>query len=242
MHDHPVVSQEDWTATRIQLLEREKELTRLRDQVSRERRELPWVRVDKAYAFDGPNGKESLADLFEGRSQLLVYHFMFDPTWSEGCKSCSFWADNYAGAIVHLAQRDVTMVTVSRAPLSVLAGFKQRMGWQFKWVSSFDSDFNRDFGVTFTPEELEGDVRYNYSMRQFSVTEAPGASVFLRDPDGQIYHTYSCYARGLDAMNGAYQWLDLVPKGRDEDDLPYTMAWLRLHDSYERSAVATVES
>jgi predicted dithiol-disulfide oxidoreductase (DUF899 family) len=237
MPEHSIVSREEWIAARIRLLEREKELTRLRDQVSQERRELPWVKVEKPYVFDGPNGKETLSALFAGRSQLLVYHFMFDPAWTEGCKSCSFWADNYAGIIVHLAQRDVTMLTVSRAPLSTLEAFRQRMGWQFKWVSSFDSDFNRDFHVSFTAEERLGDVWYNYSMRRFGSPEAPGASVFYRDTDGQVYHTYSCYARGLDALNGAYQWLDLVPKGRDEAALPYTMAWVRHHDRYSEAAV-----
>jgi predicted dithiol-disulfide oxidoreductase (DUF899 family) len=237
MTDHRVVTREEWTAARTHLLEREKELTRLRDQVSQERRELPWVRVEEQYLFDSPNGRETLSDLFDGRSQLLVYHFMFDPAWTEGCKSCSFWADNYAGIIAHLAQRDVTMVTVSKAPLSTLEAFKQRMGWRFKWVSSFGSDFNRDFHVSFTPEERQAAVWYNYAMRRFGSPEAPGASVFYRDADGQIYHTYSCYARGLDAVNGAYQWLDLVPKGRDEAALPYTMAWVRHRDRYDEAAV-----
>jgi predicted dithiol-disulfide oxidoreductase (DUF899 family) len=233
---HSVVTREEWTAARIRLLAREKELTRLRDQVSQERRELPWVKVEQPYVFDGPNGKHTLSDLFDGRSQLLVHHFMFDPEWSEGCKSCSFWADNYAGIIVHLAQRDVTMVTVSRAPLPTLEAFKQRMGWRFKWVSSFGSDFNRDFHVSFTPGERQGDVWYNYSERRWGSPEAPGASVFYRDSDGQVYHTYSCYARGLDALNGAYQWLDLVPRGRDEAALPYPMAWVRHHDRYGDAA------
>jgi predicted dithiol-disulfide oxidoreductase (DUF899 family) len=205
--------------------------------VSEERRELPWVKVEKPYEFAGPNGRETLSDLFEGRSQLLVYHFMFDPGWIEGCKSCSFWADNYAGIVVHLAQRDVTMVTVSRAALSTLQAFRERMGWQFKWVSSLDSDFNRDFHVSFTADERLGDVWYNYAMRRFGSPEAPGASVFYRDADGQVYHTYSCYARGLDGLNGAYQWLDLVPKGRDEAALPYTMAWVRHRDRYSEAAV-----
>jgi predicted dithiol-disulfide oxidoreductase (DUF899 family) len=235
MPGHNVVSREEWTTARIALLDREKELTRLRDAISRERRALPWVRIAKPYVFDGPNGNETLGDLFDGRSQLLVYHFMFDPSWSEGCKSCSFWADNYNGIDVHLAHRDVTMVTVSRAPLDVIEAFKRRMGWTFKWVSSFASDFNRDFQVTFTEEERRGEVLYNYQPRRFGSPEAPGASVFYRDADGAIYHTYSCYARGLDAMNGAYQWLDLAPKGRDEDGLRSTMAWVRHHDKYDRS-------
>ena len=228
-----VVSRQEWTAARIALLAREKELTHLRDEISRERRALPWVRIDKPYVFDGPSGKVTLTELFEGRSQLLVYHFMFDPGWSEGCKSCSFWADNYNGVDVHLAHRDVTMVTVSRAPLDVLESFKRRMGWTFKWVSSFGNDFNHDFHVTFTEDERHGEVSYNYQQQRFGSPEAPGASVFYRDEDGSVYHTYSCYARGLDALNGAYQWLDLTPKGRDEDGLRSTMAWVRHHDKYE---------
>jgi predicted dithiol-disulfide oxidoreductase (DUF899 family) len=229
---HKIVSEREWTAARLALLAREKELTRLRDQISRERRELPWVRLDKEYLFEGPSGTESLSDLFEGRSQLLVYHFMFDPGWSEGCKSCSFWADNYDAIVVHLAQRDVTMVTVSRAPLATIEPFKRRMGWRFKWVSSFGSDFNRDFHVSFTEGERKGDVYYNFARRRFGSAEAPGASVFYKDEGGSLYHTYSCYARGLDAMNGAYQWLDLTPKGRDEDSLSYSMAWVCHHDKY----------
>ena len=168
---------------------------------------------------------------------------MFDPGWSDGCKSCSFWADNYDGIGVHLAQRDVTMVTISRAPLPTLEAFKRRMGWTFTWLSSFGSDFNHDFHVTFSEDERRGDVDYNFERRKFGAPEAPGASVFYRDEDGVVYHTYSCYARGLDAMNGAYQWLDLTPKGRDEDGLPSTMAWLRHHDKYDvRSAFGLVDS
>jgi len=233
MTNRPVVSPDEWLNARKRLLAREKELTRLRDDISRQRRDLPWVRIDQQYEFDTPTGRRTLADLFEGRSQLLVYHFMFDPSWTEGCKSCSFWADNYAGIGVHLAQRDVTMITVSRAPLAAFEPFKRRMGWNFTWVSSFGSDFNRDFHVTFSEEERREDVDYNYGRRRFGSPEAPGASVFYRDADGTVYHTYSCYARGLDAMNGAYQWLDLTPKGRDEDGLKTTMAWLRHHDRYE---------
>jgi predicted dithiol-disulfide oxidoreductase (DUF899 family) len=238
-----VVSRDEWTTARVALLAQEKELTRLRDAISRQRRELPWVRIDKDYVFEGPQGTQTLGDLFEGRSQLLVYHFMFDPGWSDGCKSCSFWADNYDGIGVHLAQRDVTMVTISRAPLPTLEAFKRRMGWTFTWLSSFGSDFNHDFHVTFTDDERMGDVDYNFELRKFGAPEAPGASVFYRDEDGVVYHTYSCYARGLDAMNGAYQWLDLTPKGRDEDGLPSTMAWLRHHDKYDvRSAFGLVDS
>jgi len=233
MSSHPVVSREEWIAARKDLVAQEKELTRLRDRVSQARRDLPWVKVNKEYVFDGPNGKETLADLFERRSQLLVYHFMFDPSWTEGCKSCSFWADNFNGIVVHLNHRDVTMVAVSRAPLETLQAFKRRMGWSFKWVSSFHTDFNRDYHVSFDPAEQAGKAFYNYAIGSFPAPEAPGASVFARDPAGDVFHTYSCYARGLDAMNGAYQWLDLVSKGRDESGLPYSMAWVRHHDRYD---------
>ncbi len=233
MSTHKIVSQEEWLEARKAHLAREKEFTRLRDQLSRERRELPWVKVEKDYVFQGPNGAESLGDLFDGRSQLLVQHFMYGPDWDDGCPSCSFWADSYDGFIVHLAQRDVTMVAVSRAPLEVLDAYKKRMGWSFKWVSSLGSDFNRDFQVTFTPEEMaKGEMTYNYETRSFPADEAPGVSVFARNEAGEIFHTYSCYARGLDMLNGAYHYLDLVPKGRDEDDLPYSMAWVQRHDEY----------
>ena len=233
MSTHQIVSQEEWLEARKAHLTREKEFTRLRDQLSRERRALPWVKVEKDYVFQGPNGPESLGDLFDGRSQLLVQHFMYGPDWEEGCPSCSFWADSYDGFVVHLAQRDVTMVAVSRAPLVKLDAFKRRMGWSFKWVSSLGSDFNRDFQVSFTPDEMaKGEMTYNYETRGFPADEAPGVSVFIKNEDGEIFHTYSCYARGLDMLNGAYHYLDLVPKGRDEDDLPYSMAWVRRHDEY----------
>jgi predicted dithiol-disulfide oxidoreductase (DUF899 family) len=212
-----VVSRDEWTNARVALLTQEKELTRLRDAISRQRRELPWVRVDKDYRFESSRGTQTLSDLFEGRSQLLVYHFMFDPGWTDGCKSCSFWADNYDGIDVHLAQRDVTMGTISRAPFPAVD--ERRMGWTFTWVSSFGSDFNHDFHVPFTEDERKGDVDYNFERSRFGAPEAPGPSVFYRDEDGAVYHTYSCYARGLDAMNGVFQWLDLTPKGRDEDGL-----------------------
>jgi predicted dithiol-disulfide oxidoreductase (DUF899 family) len=231
--DHPVVSREAWIAARLDLLAKEKELTRQRDRLGEARRALPWVRVDKEYVFEGPDGKETLGELFAGRSQLVVYHFMFDPTWTEGCKSCSFWADNFDGIIVHLEHRDVTMVVVSRAPLARLQAFQQRMGWRFKWLSSFRTDFNHDFHVSFTPEEQRnGSAYYNYRPGGFSGGEAPGLSVFHRAGAGAIYHTYSCYARGLDAINGAYQILDLVPRGRDEAGLGYSMEWVRHHDRY----------
>ncbi|HSB72203.1 MAG TPA: thioredoxin family protein [Candidatus Methylomirabilis sp.] len=234
MKNHQVVSREVWLVARKGHLAKEKALTRLRDRLSRERRELPWVKVEIEYLFEGPNGRETLADLFEGRSQLLVYHFMFDPSWREGCKSCSFWADNYNDIIVHLNHRDVTMVTVSRAPLPKLEAFKQRMGWGFKWVSSLHTDFNRDYHVSFTPEEREtGEANYNYRLTNFPSSEGPGVSVFYKDQDGNVFHTYSCYARGLDMVNGAYHLLDLVPKGRDEEGPRSPMAWLRHHDSYD---------
>ena len=230
---HKVVSREEWLAARIEHLDKEKEFTRLRDQLSQQRRELPWVKVGKEYVFNGPNGKETLSELFAGRSQLLIYHFMFDPSWDEGCPSCSFWADNYDGIIVHLNHRDVTLVTVSRAPLDQLEAYRRRMGWNFKWVSSWQTDFNRDYHVTSTAEDLDkGEASYNYKKREGSPSESPGISVFYKDNRGNVFHTYSCYARGLDMLNGAYHLLDLLPKGRDEAGLPYSMAWVRRHDKY----------
>jgi predicted dithiol-disulfide oxidoreductase (DUF899 family) len=234
MNHSKVVSRDEWLAARKQHLKKEKEFTRLRDKLSAERRELPWVKVEKPYVFDGPNGKETLADLFDGRSQLIVYHFMYPPSWNEGCPSCSFWADNFNGIIVHLNHRDLTMVAVSKGPFEKLEAYRKRMGWTFKWVSSSGSDFNRDYHVSFTPEEMQkGAMYYNYTTTKFPVEEAPGISVFYREEQGEIFHTYSCYARGLDMLNGAYHYLDLVPKGRDEDTLSYPMAWLRRHDQYE---------
>lgn len=234
MTRHTIVGHEEWVAARKALLEREKAFTRERDELSRLRRELPWERVEKTYVFDGPEGEETLADLFAGRSQLIVYHFMFDPEWDEGCKSCSFLADHYEPAVVHLAQRDVTLVTVSRAPLAKLESFRKRMGWGFKWMSSLHSDFNRDYHVTFAPKELAGgEVWYNYAATAFPMTEGPGISVFRKDGSGNVFHTYSSYARGLDMFIGAYHLLDIVPKGRDEDALAFSMEWLRHHDRYE---------
>jgi predicted dithiol-disulfide oxidoreductase (DUF899 family) len=232
--EHPVVSREDWLAARLALLAEEKALTRQRDALAAKRRQLPWVRIDKAYAFDGPDGRVALGDLFAGRSQLVVYHFMYGPDWQAGCPGCSFWADGFDRTIVHLNHRDVTMVAVSRAPWETLEAYRRRMGWSFTWLSSGGSDFNTDFGVSFTEAEIAaGKVRYNYTEQEFPMTEAPGLSVFVRNASGDIFHTYSCYARGLDALNGAYQHLDLVPKGRDEDALPYPSAWLQRHDEYE---------
>ncbi len=235
MSGHQVVSHEDWLAARTKLLEQEKELTRLSDELGRLRRALPWERVEKEYVFHGPDGDETLAELFAGRSQLIVYHFMYDPSWDEGCKSCSLMADHYAPSIVHLAARDVTLVTVSSAPLAQLEAFKRRMGWDFKWVSAEGSDFNRDYRVTFTHEQVEsGDIVYNYREgTEYPGPELPGLSVFYQDADGTIYHTYSAYARGLDIFLGVYRYLDVVPKGRDEDDLRHGMEWVRHHDRYD---------
>ncbi len=234
MEKHKVVSSDAWLKARKALLAKEKEFTRQRDALAEERRRLPWERVDKAYAFEGPKGRETLAELFEGRRQLIVYHFMFGPDWEEGCPSCSYMADHYDPAIVHLNQRDVTMIAVSNTSLDKIDAFKRRMGWTFKWVSSMGSDFNRDYQVTFTEDELnDGEVTYNYGKGGFPSTEAPGISVFYRDDDGQVFHTYSCYARGLDMFLTAYHYLDLVPKGRDEDQLSFTMEWVRHHDRYD---------
>jgi predicted dithiol-disulfide oxidoreductase (DUF899 family) len=230
---HQVVSQDDWIEARKQHLAREKEFTRLRDQLSAERRALPWVRVDKDYVFEGPDGKATLAELFDGRSQLIVYHFMLGADWEEGCKSCSFWTDNFQGIDVHLAARDVTLLAVSSAPLDRIAKFKTRMGWTHKWVSSAGGEFNHDYQVTFTPEELaHGEVYHNYTWIKTGMTERAGISVFYRDADNTVYHTYSCYSRGLDMLNGAYHYLDLVPKGRDEPGPAPHMTWVRFHDSY----------
>jgi predicted dithiol-disulfide oxidoreductase (DUF899 family) len=229
---HQVVSREDWLAARRRLLSKEKEFTRRRDRLSAERRELPWVRVEKDYVFDGPDGKETLADLFAGRSQLLVYHFMLGPGWEQGCPSCSFLSDHIDGANWHLPQRDVTLLAVSRAPLPEIEAFKARMGWRFKWVSSHANDFNRDYHVSFTKEELaKGKVDYNYDMVE-GYDELPGLSAFYQDATGAVFHTYSSYARGLDLLIGAYNYLDLAPKGRDEAALEWTMAWVRHHDRY----------
>ena len=221
MITHPVASREQWLAARRSLLTKEKAFTRERDALSEQRRALPWVRLEKDYAFDARGGKLALADLFGEHSQLIVYHFMFGREWETGCKSCSFWADQFNSMISHLAARDVSLVAVSRAPLARLEAFKRRMGWSFEWVSSCNSDFNHDFGVSFAPEELQReDDNYNFSTGRFGGEEGDaGLSVFYKDTDGSVYHTYSCYARGLDVLNGAYHYLDLVPKGRDEKAL-----------------------
>ncbi|HEV3210363.1 MAG TPA: thioredoxin family protein [Chthoniobacterales bacterium] len=231
--EHSIVSQEKWLQLRKELLSKEKELTRLRDRLNAERRELPWVRVEKNYVFDAPGGKVSLKELFAGTSQLVIYHFMFGPDWNEGCPSCSFVSDHIDGALPHLAARDATMVMVSRAPLAKIEAFKKRMGWRFTWVSSYGSDFNPDFRVSFTKDEMaQGKVNYNYTMQEFPSEEAPGISVFYKDAGGDVFHTYSSYGRGLEQLVGTYMILDLVPKGRDEDELGFTMEWVRHHDRY----------
>lgn len=229
---HTVAGRDEWRKARLAHLEAEKEFTRRRDEVSRQRRELPWERVEKNYVFEGPYGPETLADLFADRSQLILYHFMLGPNWEEGCKSCSFLADHFDPTRVHLAHRDVTFAVVSRAPMAQIQAFRQRMGWRFHWVSAYGTEFQRDYGVQFTKEELAGEVNYNYHKTRFGCEEAPGLSVFFKDGGGQIFHTYSAYARGLDAIIGTYQFLDLVPKGRDEDGLAFTMSWVSHHDKY----------
>lgn len=229
---HAIVSQGEWLSARKALLAKEKEFTKARDALSEQRRALPWVKIDKNYMFDGPNGKQSLADLFEGRSQLIVYHFMLGPGWTNGCPSCSLLADHFDGANIHLAQRDVTFVAVSRAPLAEIAAYQKRMGWKFKWLSSFGTDFNHDFHVSFTPEEKENGATYNYAKGNIPSEELPGVSAFIKNEAGEVFHTYSAYARGLDILIGAYNFLDFAPKGRDEDALPWSMAWVRRHDEY----------
>jgi len=233
MEPHKIVSRQEWTEARKAFLDKEKEFTRARDRLSAERRALPWVKVDKAYVFDTPEGKKTLAELFDGRSQLIVYHFMLGPDWEEGCPSCSFLADHFDGANIHLAQRDVTFVAISRAPLAEIEAFKRRMGWRFPWVSSFGSDFNFDYHVSFADVAVGKDGDYNYERQEIVSDEMPGASVFYKDETGGVFHTYSAYARGLDILVGAYNFLDLTPKGRDEAELPWTMAWVRHHDRYE---------
>jgi predicted dithiol-disulfide oxidoreductase (DUF899 family) len=234
MPKHDIVSREAWLAARRQLLAEEKAFNKARDALSERRRALPWVLVDKPYTFEGPSGRETLAELFGPRSQLLVYHFMYGPEWEQGCPSCSFWADNFNGIDVHLAHRDISFVVISRAPLDKLQAYRERMGWSFKWVSSFGSDFNFDYHVSFTPEEIaSGEMNYNFGLNRFPSSEATGASAFAKDEDGAVYHTYSSYSRGVDMLNGAYHWMDIAPKGRDEKGLPYTMAWLKRHDMYE---------
>ena len=239
---HQVVSRDEWLRAREELLTKEKELTRLRDELSRQRRELPWVKVDKRYVFDGPHGRQTLPELFAGRSQLIVYHFMFGPGWVEGGRACAFLAYHIDGTLVHLEHHDVSLVVVSRAPRLEVEAFKKRMGWRFKWVSSYGADFNFDYHVSFRPGDLaKGKVFYNYQWRNSSSEEQPGVSVFYKDAAGDVFHTYSAYARGGDLLLGTYNYLDLTPKGRNESG---AMSWVRLHDTYDDSysaATATVD-
>ncbi|HEY1423972.1 MAG TPA: thioredoxin family protein [Candidatus Acidoferrum sp.] len=231
---HKIVSQKEWVAGRKELLNEEKEFTRQRDAISAKRRALPWVKVEKNYVFDGPNGKTPLADLFREKSQLIVYHFMLGPGWEQGCPSCSYLGDHFGGSLVHLNARDVAFAAVSRAPIAEIESFKKRMGWPFHWVSSNQNDFNFDYHVSFSKDQMaKGKVDYNYTMQEFPSEEAPGLSVFYKNANGEIFHTYSTYGRGLDILLGAYNFLDMTPKGRDEDTLAHTMAWVRHHDRYE---------
>jgi predicted dithiol-disulfide oxidoreductase (DUF899 family) len=236
-----MASPAEWLAARKEFLAKEKEFTRLRDDLSRLRRELPWEKVEKNYVFEGPDGTETLAQLFDGRSQLIVYHFMFGPGWKEGCPSCSFLADSFDGARIHLAQRDTTFLAVSRATLPEIDTFKRRMGWKFKWVSSNGTDFNYDYQVTFTKEQASsGSLIYNHGTIPAYGEEAPGASAFVKK-DGEVFHTYSTYARGLDMFLPAYHWLDITAKGRDEADMkPHAMAWVRHHDRYSDGKMVDV--
>jgi len=231
---HRIVTPEEWLEARQELLAKEKQFTRLRDELSQQRRNLPWERVDKEYVFEGTNGKETLAQLFENHSQLLVYHFMFAPEWEPGCKHCSWWADNIERNVVHLNHRDVTIVAISHAPLHKLEAFQKRMGWTFKWLSSANTDFNYDYRVSFSAADVaKGEIYQNYRQKKSSMSEVAGISVFYKDPRGAIFHTYSCYERGLDMLNAGYHLLDLVPKGRDEEGLTFPQAWVRYRDSYE---------
>jgi len=231
--NHPVVSREAWLEARRALLEQEKSFTRARDDLGRARRALPWVRVDKPYVFEGPSGPVPLAGLFDGRSQLVIYHFMFHPDWAEGCPHCSFWADHFDAAQVHLHHRDVTMAVVSRAPLAKIEPFRARMGWRFPWVSSHGNEFNHDYHASFAPEDVRaGKAMYNFGPLSGGPSEREGLSVFAKGQDDAVYHTYSCYARGIDLLNGTYNILDLAPKGRDEDAFTNPQDWVRHHDRY----------
>lgn len=234
MTHHPVVSHAEWVQNRRELLAKEKQFTALRDELAALRRDLPWEMVEKNYEFLGPHGRITLSDIFGGRSQLIVYHFMFAPEAEQPCKSCSFWADGFNSIRPHLAARDVAMVAISRAPVDRLSAFARRLGWTFPWYSSGDGDFNYDYGVSFRRDDLEaGRISYNYAPSGTKMRDLPGVSVFCKDEAGGIFHSYSCYARGLDMLNPAYQYLDLVPKGRDEDVLSFPMAWVRYRDRYE---------
>jgi predicted dithiol-disulfide oxidoreductase (DUF899 family) len=234
LQDHEVVSHEEWIAARKALLAEEKVFTHRREELARKRRALPWERVKKEYVFEGTNGRETLSDLFDGRSQLIVYHFMFPPEDDQGCPHCSFWADHYDPTLVHLNHRDVSLVVISRAPVAKIEAFKKRMGWRFKWISSGNTDFNYDYQASFRPEDLKrGTAVYNYGPLNMDVADREGISVFYRDESGQVFHTYSTYARGIDMVNATYQFLDLVPKGRDEQDFAFPQEWVRYHDRYD---------
>jgi predicted dithiol-disulfide oxidoreductase (DUF899 family) len=232
IEDRRVVSQTEWLAARKKLLLREKQFSKLRDELNLQRRQLPWVKVEKKYLFDGPTGRVTLGDLFFGKSQLIIYHFMFGQDWEEGCPHCSFWADHFDSVNIHIGQRDTSFAAVSRAPFTKIEPFKVRMGWKFRWVSSFNTDFNFDFHVSFTPEQVKsGVLPYNYGKYKGQIDEKEGVSAFYRHKDGDIYHTYSSYQRGIDLMNTTYNFLDLTAKGRDEKpDNPQD--WVRYHDQY----------
>jgi predicted dithiol-disulfide oxidoreductase (DUF899 family) len=234
--EQKVVSQEEWLAARKALLSEEKKFSRLRDQLTQQRQNLPWVKIDKEYAFEGPDGEETLADLFDGKSQLIVYHFMFAPDDDEGCAHCSFWADHFDSVNLHLPHRDTAFVSISRAPLKKLQAFKKRMGWDFKWLSSGKNDFNYDFHVSFTPEQIRaGDVFYNYVKSDMDMEDLPGVSTFYKNKDGDVFHTYSAYSRGIDLMNTTYNFLDLTAKGRNENP-ERPQEWVRYHDRYSTRA------
>jgi predicted dithiol-disulfide oxidoreductase (DUF899 family) len=236
---HPIVSRQEWISARKALLTKEKQLTRQRDQLAAERRNLPWVKIEKAYVFDGPSGKMTLQDLFQGRSQLVIQHFMFGPDWEEGCVGCSFGADHADAARQHFEHRDLSFAAVSRTALSKIEAFRRRMGWRFLWVSSLGSDFNYDFDVSFTKEQIaRGKVTYNYAPVNSQSEDLSGISVFYKDEAGGIYHTYSTYGRGVEVMMGTYAMLDLTPKGRGERDVDYKMEWVRHHDRYDPAPTA----
>jgi predicted dithiol-disulfide oxidoreductase (DUF899 family) len=230
MSMHRIVSEAEWLVARRAHLAKEKEFTRLREELAHDRRELPWVKVEKAYVFEAPEGKVTLGDLFDGKGQLIVQHFMFGPDWNEGCPSCSFWTDNFNGIDVHLAHRDTAFVLVSRGPIDRLEAYRKRMGWNLRWVSSLGNDFNFDFAVSFQPDETA--LKYNFNTIKPHGQENPGLTAFRRGDDGAVYRTYSTYARGIDMLNGTYQLLDITSKGRDEDALPFSMSWVRRHDKY----------
>ena len=234
--EHKVVSEKEWLAARKKLLVEEKKFTKLHDELNLHRRKLPWVKIEKEYLFDGPNGKETLADLFCGKSQLIVYHFMFGPGWKDGCPHCSFWVDHYDATLAHLKQRDTSLVLVSRAPWKEIAPFKKRMGWKIKWLSSFKNDFNFDYHVSFTPEEIKsGTLFYNYAKIKMDMDEREGVSAFYRDAKGDVFYTYSSYARGIDMLNTTYHFLDLTAKGRDEKP-GNAQDWVRYHDEYKHAS------